>query len=251
VNIDLEGPYDAQAGDVFLLCSDGLTGQVPDLEIGALLNCLDPQEAAQTLVDLANLRGGPDNISVVVARVGGEKPTIPLSGESMADTLVGHRPSRGRSLVLQAIGVAAILALAFCAVNEWWIASAVSGVVLVAAAAMLFVRPIAHGVRCAPSESLGGPYGNGPYRQISCEPNRKVVESLGAIVAKLRGLSTNGSVRINWKPLDEAAATAATAADRGDFCTAIRSYSAGIRAVMQELRQHRVTVTDDSGVYRT
>jgi serine/threonine protein phosphatase PrpC len=251
VNIDLEGPYDAQAGDVFLLCSDGLTGQVPDLEIGALLNCLDPQEAAQTLVDLANLRGGPDNISVVVARVGGEKPMIPLSGESMADTLVGQRPSRGRSLVLQAIGVAAILALAFCAVNEWWIASAVSGAVLVTTAAMLFVRPVARGVRCAPSESLGGPYGNGPYRQISCEPNRKVVESLGAIVAKLRGLSTNGSVRINWKPLDDAAATAATAADRGDFCSAIRSYSAGIRAVMQELRQHRVTVADDSGVYRT
>jgi hypothetical protein len=102
-----------------------------------------------------------------------------------------------------------------------------------------------------PAESLGGPYGNGPYRQISCEPNRKVVENLGEIVAKLRGLSSSCSVRINWKPLDDAAASAATAAKQGDFHAAVRCYAAGIRAVMHDLRQHRVTVADESGVYRS
>ena len=57
-----------QLVDTFLLCSDGLTGQVQDEEIGALLQCLTPAETAQVLVDLANLRGGPDNITIVIAR---------------------------------------------------------------------------------------------------------------------------------------------------------------------------------------
>ncbi len=69
VEVDLEGPFPVTVGDVFLLCSDGLSGEVPDEEIGTILQCLPPEEAVQLLVDLANLRGGPDNITVIVARV--------------------------------------------------------------------------------------------------------------------------------------------------------------------------------------
>ena len=69
VQVDLEGPFPLAVGDTFLLCSDGLSGQVKDDEIGAILATLPPEEAVQTLVDLANLRGGPDNITVIVARV--------------------------------------------------------------------------------------------------------------------------------------------------------------------------------------
>ena len=69
VQIDLEGPFAVEAGDAFLLCSDGLSGQVEDDEIGCLLGALPPGEAIQALVDLANLRGGPDNITVIAVRV--------------------------------------------------------------------------------------------------------------------------------------------------------------------------------------
>ena len=69
VNVDLEGPHKLAAGDVFLLCSDGLCGVVDDQVAGAVLGAMPPDEAAETLVNLANLRGGPDNISVIVARV--------------------------------------------------------------------------------------------------------------------------------------------------------------------------------------
>jgi protein phosphatase len=68
VQIDLEGPLDVQQGDVFLLCSDGLTGKVGDAEIGEIVSSLGPSQAAQLLVDLANLRGGPDNVTVLVVR---------------------------------------------------------------------------------------------------------------------------------------------------------------------------------------
>ena len=56
-------------GRYFLLCSDGLTGVISDAEIGAILANMTPDEAARVLVDLANLRGGPDNITVVVVKV--------------------------------------------------------------------------------------------------------------------------------------------------------------------------------------
>jgi PPM family protein phosphatase len=59
-----------RAGDVFLLCSDGLWGQVGDADIAAILAAdRDLQVASQRMVDMANTRGGPDNISVIVARV--------------------------------------------------------------------------------------------------------------------------------------------------------------------------------------
>ena len=98
VNIDLEGPFDVAEGDVFLLCSDGLSGQISDEEIGALLHCLPPEEAVQTLVDLANLRGGPDNISVVVARVvGGEPSASKRRAKELQDTVASKRRRNRRA----------------------------------------------------------------------------------------------------------------------------------------------------------
>lgn len=57
------------AGSYLVLCSDGLWPLVPEKEIReVLLAERDPQQASQKLVSLANLRGGPDNISVIVYR---------------------------------------------------------------------------------------------------------------------------------------------------------------------------------------
>lgn len=72
VQVDVEGPHPLERGDVFLLCSDGLSGQVHDRVIGAVVTALPPEEAVRFLVHMANLQGGPDNTTVIVARVGGE-----------------------------------------------------------------------------------------------------------------------------------------------------------------------------------
>ena len=71
VEPDIEGPHKVMQGDIFLVCSDGLTGLVKDSELGAITTSLSPQEACKMLVDLANLRGGHDNITVIVAKIGG------------------------------------------------------------------------------------------------------------------------------------------------------------------------------------
>ena len=58
------------AGDVFLFCSDGLTTMLSDEEIREAVGAeSDPQKLCQKLVDMANDKGGVDNITVVVARI--------------------------------------------------------------------------------------------------------------------------------------------------------------------------------------
>jgi protein phosphatase len=60
---------DLQAGDVMLLCSDGLTDMLSDDRIAAVLQAeRDPAAACARLVAAANDAGGPDNITAVVAR---------------------------------------------------------------------------------------------------------------------------------------------------------------------------------------
>jgi serine/threonine protein phosphatase PrpC len=59
-----------EAGDVLLLCSDGLTTMLPDDELGKLLKEAgdDLREAAEALVTAANERGGEDNITVLLLK---------------------------------------------------------------------------------------------------------------------------------------------------------------------------------------
>jgi protein phosphatase len=79
IEVDIEGPLAVELGDVFVLCSDGLSGPVEDHEIGVFADQFHPRETCRYLVNLANLRGGLDNITVLVARIG---PWIdPDSGE--------------------------------------------------------------------------------------------------------------------------------------------------------------------------
>jgi len=67
-------PYTASipyaAGDTLLLCSDGLWGTVSEAQLQAVVMELPPQQAADKLVKMANMNQGPDNISVVIARLG-------------------------------------------------------------------------------------------------------------------------------------------------------------------------------------
>jgi protein phosphatase len=64
--------YDTLPGDIYLLCSDGLSDMVADEEIQSLMEQLQSnlQLAAAQLIQLANDSGGRDNISVILVRVG-------------------------------------------------------------------------------------------------------------------------------------------------------------------------------------
>jgi serine/threonine protein phosphatase PrpC len=70
VEVELRGaPLVLQEGDVLALCSDGLSDLVHYRELAPHLGQLDLQAGCQALVELANARGGHDNITVVAVRV--------------------------------------------------------------------------------------------------------------------------------------------------------------------------------------
>jgi len=72
VRADLFSPIPLALGDVVLLCSDGLTDMLSDAEILRLATGAAPARAAHRLIAAANERGGFDNISVVLAYIGGK-----------------------------------------------------------------------------------------------------------------------------------------------------------------------------------
>jgi serine/threonine protein phosphatase PrpC len=61
---------EARSGDQFLLASDGLTRVVPDDELAAELTRASLAEAADNLLETVLARGAPDNVSLVIVRVG-------------------------------------------------------------------------------------------------------------------------------------------------------------------------------------
>jgi protein phosphatase len=86
VEVDLQ-TVPAQAGDVFLICSDGLTTMLDDDRIARVLARASSLDAAlRTLVDEANRAGGRDNITVVAFRLG-DPAAAPASPEGA--TLIG------------------------------------------------------------------------------------------------------------------------------------------------------------------
>jgi PPM family protein phosphatase len=86
----------ARDGDVFLLCSDGLSGMVSDADLeGILAEAGSLAEAASRLVDAANDNGGRDNITAVLFRLeddGTGDPRVSASTDSY-DTIAGDEPA--------------------------------------------------------------------------------------------------------------------------------------------------------------
>jgi PPM family protein phosphatase len=87
VEVDLQ-TVPAAPGDVFLLCSDGLTTMVDEARIAAVLSSTTSmREAVRTLVDEANNAGGRDNITALAFRLG--DAAAPLGEAPEEATLVG------------------------------------------------------------------------------------------------------------------------------------------------------------------
>src|SRR3989440_578463 len=93
-DVDVETfTHTARDGDVYLICSDGLSGMVLEDEIAEIIaDSASLKEAAQRLVNAANKNGGKDNITVVLFRLESDGEPEPTS-----DTLTGKEAEEGVS----------------------------------------------------------------------------------------------------------------------------------------------------------
>ena len=90
VKVDLTH-QEVRRGDILVLCSDGLSGQVKKDEIAKIVTAApNLSSACDQLIALANERGGPDNITVVIARFDGDGLRYSGSGGGQPED-VGHQ----------------------------------------------------------------------------------------------------------------------------------------------------------------
>jgi len=231
VQVDIEGPLPIETGDVFLLCSDGLSGQVKDDEIGRVLLTLAPQEAVRALVDLANLRGGPDNITVIVVKVlGPQVAKEKRSGPARVQRLRDRPPIH--PAVWSILGVLALSAALLVTVGQ------------PIPAAVALLGAIGAGLFALFQKFGGGPshaavhqrLGRGPYVVCDCTPDASFPTRLAEMDRQLRDAASNADWAIDWDAFCRHEESAATAMNRGDYLVAIREYCRAISCMMEQLR---------------
>ncbi|HEX6791805.1 MAG TPA: Stp1/IreP family PP2C-type Ser/Thr phosphatase [Candidatus Krumholzibacteria bacterium] len=69
VSAETPESVELQRGDVFLLCSDGLTAYLSDIDLSVVMGTLPPEEACKKMIKMANEQGGRDNITAQVIAV--------------------------------------------------------------------------------------------------------------------------------------------------------------------------------------
>ena len=237
VKVDLEGPFPVLPGDIFVLCSDGLTGHVNDSEIGTIARELPPGDACRLLVHLANLRGGSDNISVVIADVGDVPPEV-LDGEELQKQ-AQQQSYEGKWLgsywAIAFMLVAGVMLLLFRRYVEGVLLVAMAVSVLSALVFVKFRHRLQRPVQSAGGETvLWNPYATGSARL-----SRKFLGHLAAVVAELQRIASEEGWPIDWPAHEQTCKNAKHAYARNEHSEAFRYFTKAIDTLMPGLHEGR------------
>ena len=246
VEIDVEGPFPIESGDKFLLCSDGLTGRVNDEELAAALSMLHPEQATTFLTDLANLRGGPDNITVVIAEV---KDLKLNSLSRQLEPLVSGATFEPRKpvnpLLWVAVGVLTLFSLAMFATNHYAIGSTSqylpiamgAGAISLIFAAWIgyhFLEP------SGPSPTFltdGTKLGRAPYREWNLKNPESLVRKLGQLLATSKeSIIARGWV-VNWSEFELHHGRGCERLEAGRFDEVLPEFASAIHWLANECAQ--------------
>jgi PPM family protein phosphatase len=235
VHIDLEGPFPVKLGNRFLLCSDGLSGQITDEEIAAILKLLPPSEAAQLFVDISNLRGGPDNITAIVAEI--SSPEIVSGSPSSSVAVRPSSPRKPFSLALAIVSIVCFLAaLLLVLVDQYRLAMVTSGLGVIAL--LTGIGQVLMGSQTS-DNSRRQRYGNGPYRQFKSDATQALWEQLAGTMKPLREAAEERKWKIDWGRLDMNFAKACKLADSKNYSDAIRIQASVVIDLMSQIRKQR------------
>lgn len=178
VQVDLEGPFRILPNDLFLICSDGLTARIDENEFGPILELLPPEEAAALLVDLSNVRGGPDNCTLIIATVNNrfEEP----SREKVPPLVVGAHLKPKKVIhpaVWGTLIASTLIAGGFIVLGHYVPSAIFAGIAICAAAYAGYIKLDGQGqggVALTGNKRLG----KAPYVQTSSTANAEFVNRL-------------------------------------------------------------------------
>ncbi|MFM8633845.1 MAG: PP2C family protein-serine/threonine phosphatase [Planctomycetia bacterium] len=213
VKPDIEGPFPVHDGDIFLLCSDGLSGQVSDAEIGLVTSHLDdPSRAAEALIGLTLARGAPDNVTVVIAKAGPKEVTkVFAKHEPWPLTDAGTAAPRGKQPAWWSLAAAAACVFVAMLISPWSdlvqngsgfvkeasrigaVTAIVAGVVFLSYTILSVVNQEKHPT----SQTRGTKGGRGPHRKADCTPTLPLLEGIArSIDAASRDLGSEDADRL-------------------------------------------------------
>lgn len=234
IDVDMEGPFPILPGDTFVLCSDGLSNTVKDPEIGAIVRELPPKFAARLLIHLANIRGGPDNSTAVIVRVGDPPANVdPLPiGEETDDRsvlgwgwLIGYWAT---SLLL--VGGIAMLMFDKPVQGSVTTAFAVIGLVALLIGSVRRHRALA---KIPADESHTRIFR--PHRTAVALTSKELLERLTTIDLELRRSAKEDGWDVNWSEHDKAVALAEHSAREKRYGKGVREIARAVCMIMDAL----------------
>ena len=218
VEVDIEGPHPVQPGDTFLLCSDGLTGLVNPCEIGAIVSALPADTAVRLLVHLANLRGGPDNITVMIIRVpgGSQSETGPAAAKPGGLKRMVQAWNRVVPWPFTAIGGGCLLALLSLLMQQSEIPGAmlvflVAAVTILAGLLGLFIQ-VKKEPETDPAGGSAEPRTLNIYKRHNCTITPELADKFAEVEKSLAQGMTEQGIPVDW----EAHARLVSAAESAD-----------------------------------
>ena len=227
--VDLEGPLPIEIGDTYLACSDGLSGQVTDIEIGQILALFPPDAATETLVNLANLRGGPDNITLVIAQT--------TENEEASRAVDNEMRIPGWQWGILAGALAAGLAATASFIVGTLQLGFLFALLAVVAGITFFVLAQRILFSTSPFLQSSAVSGKAPYRSWDCFPTVEFSNTLEKTVKELFDATKGQEFTVSIQTARRYENEAVEAYKNGNYASTIRNYAQAINSLMREIKK--------------